>query len=340
MTEMIEQARAILRRNDRGGYTVPTDRLYPFQWNWDSAFVAMGWATFDEARGFTEVERLLEGQWDDGLVPQIVFHAPSDDYFPGPSVWGMQHAPPTSGITQPPVSGERRAADAGSGARRCGGGGRGWRRSTRGWSPRIAGGSRRAIRQAAGWCRRCIPGRRAWTTVLPGTWRWRACRRRRPRRCSGATRRTWMRRCGRARRSISASSIWWMCSATRAGSRTRCWRRRRSALRISRPTPSCCVPSVTCWCWRGGLAGRATRRRSRVARTACRTRSGVCGMRAAGLFRSLDQISGVSDRGRDIGGAAAALCRCGGRGAHSGDGRDVAALGWDGALSGAVDRAG
>ena len=44
----------------------------------------MGWATFDEARGFTEVERLLEGQWDDGLVPQIVFHAPSDDYFPGP----------------------------------------------------------------------------------------------------------------------------------------------------------------------------------------------------------------------------------------------------------------
>ena len=42
-----EQARAILAANDRGGYTVPTDRLYPFQWNWDSAFVAMGWATFD-----------------------------------------------------------------------------------------------------------------------------------------------------------------------------------------------------------------------------------------------------------------------------------------------------
>ena len=103
MTDMIEQARSILRANDRGGYTVPTDRLYPFQWNWDSAFVAMGWSTFDEARGFTEVERLLDGQWDDGLVPQIVFHAPSDDYFPGPAVWGVQHTPPTSGITQPPV---------------------------------------------------------------------------------------------------------------------------------------------------------------------------------------------------------------------------------------------
>ena len=103
MTDLIERARAILRGNDRGGYTVPTHRLYPFQWNWDSAFVAMGWATFDEARGFTEVERLLEGQWDDGLIPQIVFHAPSDDYFPGPAVWGVDHTPPTSGITQPPV---------------------------------------------------------------------------------------------------------------------------------------------------------------------------------------------------------------------------------------------
>lgn len=99
----IAAARAILAANDRGGYTVPTDRLYPFQWNWDSAFVAMGWATFDAERAWREIERLLEGQWEDGLVPQIVFHAPSDDYFPGPDVWGVTHEPPTSGIPQPPV---------------------------------------------------------------------------------------------------------------------------------------------------------------------------------------------------------------------------------------------
>ena len=53
--DLIEQARAILRANDRGGYTVPTNRLYPFQWNWDSGFVAMGWATFDEPRAFAEI---------------------------------------------------------------------------------------------------------------------------------------------------------------------------------------------------------------------------------------------------------------------------------------------
>ncbi|MCB5174490.1 MGH1-like glycoside hydrolase domain-containing protein [Microvirga lenta] len=100
-----EAARAILTRNDRGGYTVPTDRLYPFQWNWDSAFVAMGFATFDVDRAYRELERLIEGQWDDGMIPHIVFHAPSDTYFPGPEVWGTRHRIATSGITQPPVFG-------------------------------------------------------------------------------------------------------------------------------------------------------------------------------------------------------------------------------------------
>ena len=97
------KAHAILRANDRGGYTVPTARLYPFQWNWDSAFVAMGFATFDEPRAWQEIAFLLKGQWEDGLIPQIIFHAPSDDYFPGPDVWGIHRTPPTSGITQPPV---------------------------------------------------------------------------------------------------------------------------------------------------------------------------------------------------------------------------------------------
>ena len=103
MMDRSEAARQILRDNDRGGYTVPTDRLYPFQWNWDSAFVAMGFASFDLARAWSEIGCLLRGQWEDGMIPQIVFHAPSDDYFPGPGVWGIRRDPPTSGITQPPV---------------------------------------------------------------------------------------------------------------------------------------------------------------------------------------------------------------------------------------------
>ncbi len=99
------QARAILRGNDRGGYTVPTAGLYPYQWNWDSAFSAWGIATFDLARAWQEVETLFSGQWPNGMVPHILFHRPDPGYFPGPEVWGADLGPiPSSGISQPPVA--------------------------------------------------------------------------------------------------------------------------------------------------------------------------------------------------------------------------------------------
>jgi glycogen debranching enzyme len=119
------EAVAILRGNDRGGYTVPTHGLYPFQWNWDSAFCAMGFMVFDEDRAWTELDTLFKGQWADGLVPHIVFHQPANSYFPGPEVWGTAHTPPTSGITQPPVAAMaarfmlERAKDSTTAAQRC-----------------------------------------------------------------------------------------------------------------------------------------------------------------------------------------------------------------------------
>ncbi len=70
----IEKARAILNRNDRGGYTVPTARLYPFQWNWDSAFVAMGFATFNIDRAYRELERLIEGEFLLLIISSYYFH--------------------------------------------------------------------------------------------------------------------------------------------------------------------------------------------------------------------------------------------------------------------------
>ncbi|MGH6885727.1 MAG: MGH1-like glycoside hydrolase domain-containing protein, partial [Geminicoccales bacterium] len=103
MTELRARATLILKKNDRGGYSVPTDGLYPFQWNWDAGFAAMGYACFDEARAWEELRSLLRGQWDDGMVPHIVFHAHDSRYFPGPEVWGVQRTPRTSGITQPPI---------------------------------------------------------------------------------------------------------------------------------------------------------------------------------------------------------------------------------------------
>ena len=99
-----EEARAILRGNDRGGYTLPTRGLYPYQWNWDSAFAAWGFATFDIGRAWDEFDTLMASQWPDGMVPHIIFHRPDPGYFPGPEVWGTGREPATSGITQPPVA--------------------------------------------------------------------------------------------------------------------------------------------------------------------------------------------------------------------------------------------
>ena len=104
LNEVDVRARDILRANDKGGFTVPTGGLYPYQWNWDSVFVALGFATFDESRACSEIETLLEAQWDDGMVPHIIFRSEDTDYFPGPGVWQAGAAIPSSGITQPPIT--------------------------------------------------------------------------------------------------------------------------------------------------------------------------------------------------------------------------------------------
>lgn len=98
------KARDILIRNDRGGYTVPTAGLYPYQWNWDSAFAAFGFAQFDINRAWEEFDCLFRGQWDNGMVPHILFHKVDPGYFPGPDIWGGIGPIPSSGISQPPVA--------------------------------------------------------------------------------------------------------------------------------------------------------------------------------------------------------------------------------------------
>ncbi len=93
-----------LTRNDRGGFTIPTNGLYPYQWNWDSAFIALGIATYDPVRAWSEITSLLEGQWPDGMIPSIIFRRDDPDYFPGPSRWGKTPGDiPSTGVSQPPV---------------------------------------------------------------------------------------------------------------------------------------------------------------------------------------------------------------------------------------------
>ena len=109
--ELLRRARATLEANWTGRSTVPSRTLYPHQWSWDAAFIAVGWAHVDPPRAQLELCSLLRGQWADGRVPHIVFDpgVPEAAYFPGPAFWRSHEvaaAPrgvPTSGITQPPL---------------------------------------------------------------------------------------------------------------------------------------------------------------------------------------------------------------------------------------------
>ena len=104
MPNRLEEAKEILLGNRKNGYTLPTNnKLYPAQWNWDSAFIALGYSYFNLDYSITEIETLLDGQWDDGMVPHILFHEKDTSYFPNHTTWKCGKNIPSSGITQPPV---------------------------------------------------------------------------------------------------------------------------------------------------------------------------------------------------------------------------------------------
>lgn len=110
---MASRAKEVLRQNDMGGWTKAAPDLYPHQWSWDSAFIAIGLAHFDGRRAARELLTLFDNQWKTGKVPHIVFNseAPPESYFPGADHWACAaespDAPPappyTSCLCQPPV---------------------------------------------------------------------------------------------------------------------------------------------------------------------------------------------------------------------------------------------
>ncbi len=105
------QAEAVLKANDRGSFTVPAKGLYPHQWLWDSCFVAIGQRHYDVERAKMEILSLLRAQWQNGMLPHIVF-TPGKKQTMHQGVWQSWLSPlspdgiSTSGITQPPMLAE------------------------------------------------------------------------------------------------------------------------------------------------------------------------------------------------------------------------------------------
>src|SRR5207248_2941214 len=89
---LAQRALAVLDANWRGASTVPSPALYPHQWSWDSACIAIGYSHLDPQRGEQELRSLFRGQWRNGLLPHIVF-APGQGYFPGPEFWQTESSP-------------------------------------------------------------------------------------------------------------------------------------------------------------------------------------------------------------------------------------------------------
>src|SRR5918993_4490085 len=106
---LTRRAKMVLDFNWAGSYTQPDPRLYPHQWSWDSAFIAIGYARYKPDRAMQELRHLFESQWTNGLLPQIVFNPQFGEYFPGPNFGHAERSPyaprhrKTSGVVQPPL---------------------------------------------------------------------------------------------------------------------------------------------------------------------------------------------------------------------------------------------
>jgi len=106
-----QEAKNVLANNHTGEFTKPTSNLYPHQWSWDSCFIAIGYAHYDQQKAEAELKRLFNAQWKSGMIPHIVFDKKElkGEYFPEPEFWQTECSADastnylTSGICQPPV---------------------------------------------------------------------------------------------------------------------------------------------------------------------------------------------------------------------------------------------
>jgi neutral trehalase len=91
--------------------------MYGHQWLWDSALTSIGLSHLNPQRAALEISSLFEGQWNNGMVPNMIFTKGrlfgDPPFKPDYLVWSSKllnkNAPrtvATSGITQPPIIAE------------------------------------------------------------------------------------------------------------------------------------------------------------------------------------------------------------------------------------------
>lgn len=84
-------------------YTIPSSNTYPYQWLWDSCFMAITMSHFDVAQAKQELRALVSKQFENGMIPHMIYwqHTDVPDHLK--IAWGKRQ---TSSITQPPLLAE------------------------------------------------------------------------------------------------------------------------------------------------------------------------------------------------------------------------------------------
>jgi len=99
---LTREAQALLDANRVADAIVPSRFQYPHQWMWDACLHAIALAHGPLDAACDELDSVLSGQWDDGMLPHVRFLAdPPAPYRPGPTQWATGRA--STGITQPPL---------------------------------------------------------------------------------------------------------------------------------------------------------------------------------------------------------------------------------------------
>jgi hypothetical protein len=69
--KLLQKAKLILENNWRGTHTVPSSKLYPHQWSWDSTFTAIGYSHYKQDHAQKELLSLFEGQWKNNIYKKL-----------------------------------------------------------------------------------------------------------------------------------------------------------------------------------------------------------------------------------------------------------------------------
>lgn len=81
-------------------YTIPSIHTYPYQWLWDSCFMAITMSHFDIPQAKAELRSLVSKQFENGMIPHMIYWQHSDMPDHLKISWGKRQ---TSSITQPPL---------------------------------------------------------------------------------------------------------------------------------------------------------------------------------------------------------------------------------------------